>query len=156
MEALRQWALCLIAAAGAGAFACTVIPGGSMEKTVKAISGVFVVVAICAPLGEISLSEAFSELAFAADAEEYSAQTGALEESTLELCREAITEAISEAAIACGVKTEQIIAELEVSEDGIIIHGVTVVLDDSEDGKTEEFSFCAAERLGFPINTEER
>ena len=53
MDAVRQWAICLIAAAAAGTFAAAVIPGGSMEKTVKAVAGIFVVVAVCSPLAEL-------------------------------------------------------------------------------------------------------
>lgn len=148
MEALRQWALCLIAAAGAGAFACTVIPGGSMEKTVKAISGVFVVAAICAPLGEINLSGAFADFASAAYAEEYSVQSRSLEESTLELFENAVNETICQAARECEAVISEINAELEATDDGIIIHKISVILDEESADKTEEFSLCVNERLG--------
>lgn len=156
MEALRQWALSLIAAALAGTFACIVIPGGSMEKTVKAISGIFVVCAICSPLGQTDFDGVLSHLAEASEIRETAVQAGSLEESTLELCKQAVKEAVLAAAKESEVAVTEIDAELEIANDGIIIHSVSAVVESENTVRKEEFLRSAGEKLGFPIDIKER
>ena len=53
MDALRQWALCLIIAAVACTFVMALSPRGAMDKTIRAVAGIFVVAAICSPLADV-------------------------------------------------------------------------------------------------------
>ena len=142
MDAVRQWAICLIAAAAAGTFAAAVIPGGSMEKTVKAVAGIFVVVAVCSPL------PTFADLAEPAETPAY-AQS--IDDGTLRFCEQAVSEALTAAAEETGVEVTEINAELSAASDGIIIHNVSVAVNAASADKIEEFSLSAERRLGFPV-----
>ncbi len=150
MEAVRQWAICLLASAIAGAFACIVMPNGSVEKTVKAVSGIFVIAAVCSPLADLDTSE-FAQAITQAAAVEYSIQTQTLKEGTLDMYDTAIREAIIGVAETCDVCVREITTKLDISDNCIIIHNVTADLEDGENDKTEKFRAEVREKLGFSI-----
>lgn len=150
MEAVRQWAICLLASAVVGAFACIVMPNGSVEKTVKAVSGIFVIAALCSPLADLDMGE-FTEIT-ARTAGEDSVQAQALEDGTLDMCDAAIRDAIYDTARACGACVKEISVELDMNDNCIIIHNVTVELEEMQSEKTEDFGAAVREKLGFPID----
>ncbi len=151
MDAVRQWAICLIAAAAAGTFAAAVIPGGSMEKTVKAVAGIFVVVAVCSPLAELR-SHGLPTFADLVEQAETPAYAQAIDDGTLRFCEQAVSEALTAAAEETGVEVTEINAELSAASDGIIIHNVSVAVNAASADKIEEFSLSAERRLGFPVS----
>lgn len=131
MNEFRHWALSLIIAAAAGTFAFTVSPRGSMDKTVRAIVGVFVVAAICSPLAGL-LSADSSELF--ANASEYDADTDEEREDYLlsAFCSELET-IIKSALSELGINEAEITADADIDADGcIIIHSVCVEIEDDD------------------------
>lgn len=150
MEAVRQWAICLLASAAVGAFACIVMPNGSLEKTVKAVSGIFVIAALCSPLADSDMRE-FTEVT-ARTAGENSIQTQALEDGALDMCDAAIRDAIYDTAQACGACIKEISVKLDMKDNCIIIHNVTVELEETQSEKAENFGEEVREKLGFPID----
>lgn len=151
MDALRQWALCLIIAAAAGTFVISVSPRGSMDKTVRAVVGIFVVAAICSPLADLIKSD-FTVEAMADY--EYEADDGAedLQEYMLSVCREAAEEKIISAAEESGVSVEEIFINADIDADNcIIIHGITVTVSAETSDKSAGFSAILEETLGVPV-----
>lgn len=151
MDAVRQWALCLIAAAAAGTFAAAVIPGGSMEKTVKAVAGIFVVAAVCSPLAEL-YSQGLPAFALSDGQAEAAVDSRVFEESTLQACEQAVRDAVLAAAQESGAEVTAVNAELSYEYDGIIIHNVCVTVSASSADKADELSLSAARLLGFPVS----
>ena len=66
-DAFKQWAVSLIICALGGALISLLSPRGSMEKTLRAVIGIFVVSAICTPLLKLKKSDVFLP-AFVAEA----------------------------------------------------------------------------------------
>lgn len=151
MDALRQWALCLIIAAAAGTFVMSVSPRGSMDKTVRAVVGIFVVAAICSPLAELIKSDLTVE---AMADYEYEADGGAedLQEYMLDVCREAAENQIVSAAEESGISVEEIFINADIDADNcIIIHGITVAVSAETADKSSDFSAVLEEALGVPV-----
>ena len=69
MEMLKEISFCLMISAAAGTLVTVLVPKGAMDKTVKAVVGIFVVAAVCSPFygaeNKVLISDAF------ADFEEY-------------------------------------------------------------------------------------
>lgn len=150
MEAVRQWAICLLASAVVGAFACIVMPNGSVEKTIKVVSGIFVIAAVCSPLADLSMRD-FAQTAAQTEGE-YPVNAQALEDGTLNMYDSTIRDAIYDTAQACGACIKEISVELDMNDNCIIIHNVTVELEETQNEKTEKFGETVRERLGFPID----
>lgn len=151
MDALRQWAVCIIVAAFAGAFVTVISPRGSMDKTVRAVAGVFVVAALCSPLAEIgnlnfSFEEediTYNENSFLPDAEEKLA----------EIYADAVADRVNEIAAETGTQTESVDAEVSVDENGcIIIHKISVGIPNPD--SAEKLEKKLSEKLGVPVTVE--
>lgn len=150
MDVLRQWALSLIIAAVAGTFAMAISPRGSMDKTVRAVVGIFVVTVICSPLAEIKNSS-FSLDAFA----EYELETdnvAALQEQLVSACCAAVETEIIQAAQELEIAVEAVRAEMNVdAENCIIIHKIVVDIPETYGEKSEHLSEVLKEKLGVPV-----
>lgn len=153
MDVLRQWAVSLIIAAAAGTFAMIVSPRGSMDKTIRAVVGIFVVAVICSPLTEIK-ENGFSVEAFA----EYDLETdniAALREQLVSACRNAVETQINREAQELEIAVESVEADLSVdAENCIIIHNITVNIADGFKEKAELLSEILQEKLGVPVQVE--
>lgn len=153
MDVLRQWAMCLIIAAAAGTFATVVSPRGSMDKTIRAVVGIFVVAVICSPLTELK-DNGFSVEAFA----EYDLETdnvAALREQLVSACRDAVEAQINQAAQELGIAVKSVEADLSVdTENCIIIQNITVGIADDFEEKAELLSEILQEKLGVPVQVE--
>ena len=96
MDAFRQWILCIIFAAAAGTFACAVSPRGSTDKTVRAVVGIFVVSAICAPLSAFD----FEEIILPVFADSYNAETEneEIDDYIVSVCKSAVESEVVQSA----------------------------------------------------------
>lgn len=151
MDALRQWALSLIVAAAAGTFVMVISPRGSMDKTVRAVVGIFVVAAICSPLAGFAKSD-FSLNAMADF--EYNEHDSAenLQEYAVSVCRNAAEKRIVSAADSMGVKVNEICVDVDINTNGcIIIHDVTVEINKEYSAKKSDFSALLEDKLGVSV-----
>ena len=150
MELLKQWAVSLIIAAAAGTFAMVLSPRGSMEKTIRAVVGIFVVSVICSPFAQMKNIK-FSTQVFA----EYGYKTEnveALREQLVSACRNAVEIQISEAAKELGIEVESIEAKMNIdAENCIIIHKIAVNLASDYGDKEKILSAVLQEKLGVPV-----
>lgn len=150
LEVLRQWALSLIIASAAGTFAMVLLPRGSMDKTVRAVVGIFVVAVICSPLAQMKDIN-FSVQAFA----EYELETEnveALRKQLISACRNAVENQITDTARELGIEVESVEAEMNIdAENCIIIHKITVNITAENGEKTKEFSEILQKKLGVPV-----
>lgn len=151
MDALRQWALCLIIGAAAGTFVMAISPRGSMDKTVRAVVGIFVVAAICSPLA--GLADADFTLDAMADYEYEGQDSGEeLQEYMLSVCRDAAEEQILSAAEDSGIRVDEIFINADIDANNcIIIHDITVTIGAEHSGKSAEFSKTLGENLGVTV-----
>ena len=151
MEALRQWAICLIIAAFAGAFVTVISPRGSMDKTVRAVAGVFVVAALCSPLAQLEDFEfSFEEEDITYDENSFLPEAG---EKLAEIYANTVADRVNEIASEAGTKTESVDADVSVDENGcIIIHKISVGISEPESAETLEKML--SEKLGVPVTVE--
>lgn len=152
MNELRQWAVCLIIAAVAGTFVMVISPRGSMDKTVRAVVGVFVVAVICAPLAELADNPISVEAISGFDFSEVSYSDEELRESVILSLENAVKEQVEIAAVEMNVTAEEIYAEMDFNaENCIIIHSITVKISEDYSEKALQLSKILEERLGVPI-----
>lgn len=149
MDALKQWALCLIIGAAAGTFVMAVSPRGSMDKTVRAVVGIFVVAAICSPLANL-LKDDLSTEAFADY--ETDIQSEDMNDYVLEaFCNEVQKRVLSEAD-EWGIGIKEIFTDAEIDADNcIIIHKITVTAEEKNGQEIRNFSACLSEELGVAV-----
>lgn len=147
MNELRQWALCLIISAAAVTLVSVISPRGSTEKTVRAVTGIFVVSAIFTPLTDIT----FDYTAVSA-VQEYDDSSDELNRYILETCRAAAEQAVLEAADGAGTAVESISVNADVNTDGcIIIHDITVTVAAENADISGELSQIFGSALGVPV-----
>ncbi|MBQ8763641.1 MAG: stage III sporulation protein AF [Clostridia bacterium] len=153
MDMLKEWALCLMAAAAAGTLAVVIVPRGSMDKTVRAVVGIFVVAVICAPLSEIENFD-FSVEAFANYGEVPFDNTH-IDDMNLQMiniCKKAVEEQIKKTADEQNVTAISVEADISVdAENCIIIHKIDVCIDDGEFLSADLLSEKFSEKLGVPV-----
>ncbi len=150
MDVLKQWTLCIIVAAAAGTFACAVSPRGSVEKTVRTVAGIFVIVSVCAPLSQLADAE-IAEYAFAASYDSNGSDT-ALKEQMLESCKKAAEESLASVAKKHGVTLVSIGVDAYIDEnDCIIIQDIQAEVQTENPGSLGAFPDDAEEILGVPI-----
>lgn len=152
MNEFRQWALCLIITAAAGTFVCAVSPGGSTEKAVRTVAGIFVVVAVCSPLTKLKKTE-FAKNVFS-DSYVISDSSGELEEQVLEQCRSSVEEQLVPIAEKHSVTVCSVTLDAYFDEYGsIIIQNIhlDIISENPESGLL--FMSEAQEILGVPITS---
>lgn len=150
MDALREWTLCIIIAAAAGALACVLSPSGTSTGTIRTVAGIFVVAAVCAPLSGISVDEisipAFGEFntetAMNSDTREY----------VVSACRNAAEDEIISTAEECRIIVERIIADVYSDENNcIIIRNIQINIQAANEDAEREFILLVEKRLGVPV-----
>ncbi|MGN0573049.1 MAG: stage III sporulation protein AF [Acutalibacteraceae bacterium] len=152
MDALKSWAVSLIAAAAAGTFAMIVSPRGSMDKTIRAVVGIFVVAAIFSPLTELKKDgkNFFEKKAFAFEEENEADEN--LNEYMLSACKNAVNSEIEKAADELNIPAFQSEINAYVDEENcIIIHNITINIPAEHIDKAEKLSGRVSERIGAPV-----
>ncbi len=121
-----------------------------MDKTVRAVVGIFVVSVICSPLAQIK-DNSFSVEAVA----EYELETdsvAALREQLISVCRDAVEMQIKQIAQELGITVETVEAEMSVdTENCIIIHNITANVAEKYGENSELLSEILKEKLGVPV-----
>ncbi len=152
-EAFRQWCLCVVAASAAATFVTVIMPKGSMEKTVRAVIGIFVVSVICSPLAKFDKSDFLVE-AFA-DCDYEHANMQELRECMVSSCKTAIDSDIREAAEAFDVYPESVQIQISVDDENcIIIHKIAIKILDLSPKNKEDLSEKLEKKLGVPVEIE--
>ena len=152
MNELRQWVLCLIIAAVAGTFVMVISPRGSMDKTVRAVVGIFVVAAICAPVAQLKDKQISVEALADFEFSQAPAADKELKDYMLSSLKNAVDSQVRKASEEIGITTEKIFAEMKYNaENCIIIHSITVEIPEKFAKKSSELSEILEERLGVPV-----
>lgn len=149
MDSIRQWALCLVFSAAAGTLVTVISPRGSMEKTLRAVVGVFIVAAICTPLTKLSADGlTLSAFAFA----EESAENEQLNEFILDEYKAETEKTILAVAKKRGITVGYIAVEMNINSDGcIIIHRITATVKEIPQKEKEEFTRELSDALGAEV-----
>ncbi len=150
MEVLKQWAICIIFAAVAGAFVMIISPRGATDKTVRAVVGIFIVTAICTPLTMLQESD-FVDLAFAWE-EAPNDNSEALDEYILSVCKTAVNDTVNETAKEYGIMVEYIAIDAYIDEyNSIIIQNIQIEIQRHGLCSADDFSRKLEENLGAPV-----
>lgn len=152
MDALKSWAVSVIAAAVAGTFAMIVSPRGSMDKTIRAVVGIFVVAAIFSPLTELKKdgNSFFEKEAFAFEEENKADEK--LGDYLLTACKNAVNSEIEKAADELNIPDFQSEINAYVDDENcIIIQSITIYIPAEHIDKAEKLSDRASERIGAPV-----
>ncbi len=129
-----------------------VSPRGSMDKTIRAVVGIFVIAAVCSPLSEIKNAE-FSVAALSDSESGYeNSNTSVLREQFTDMCSDAVESCVNETAARLEIIVDSIEAEISVDSDNcIIIHSVLVKVTGCSDEKSEELLKDLQDELGVPV-----
>lgn len=151
MDALKSWAVSVIISAVAGTVISLLMPKGSMEKTMRAVIGVFMVSAVCLPLAQINIGGETEQVFLPVTVCESNAED--IEEYMLTVCRNAVESAVDSAARESGVADYKIIADISCDEYGcIIIHEITVEIDKENTVSEDAFETLLNQKLGVPVS----
>lgn len=150
MDALKQWALCLIVSAAAGTLLTLLSPRGSSEKTLKTVVGIFMIAAVCTPLSELKGTDfempAYAEL----DGIDSSID---FEERYVETFRSVIDAQVKTAAEECSIASYEVFADISLDDDScIIIHEIAVEAAEENKTKLNAFSSLLQQRLGVSVS----
>ncbi|MBR3779678.1 MAG: stage III sporulation protein AF [Clostridia bacterium] len=154
MDILKDWALCLIAAAAAGTLATVVVPRGTMDKTVRAVVGIFVVAVICSPLAKLDEQDLFTDV-FSEYEEVFSdnSYTQEMQNYMIDLMKETVNSEIKETADELGAEIKSVVSDISVDDKNCInIHKINVVINKTDFLDKEELSDTISERLGVPVS----
>ncbi len=121
-----------------------------MDKTVRAVVGIFVVSVICSPLAGIK-DKSFSVEAVA----EYELETdnvADLQEHLVSACRDAVEMQVIRTAQELEITVETVEAEMNIdTENCIIIHKITIKISADCGKKAQLLSEILKEKLGVPV-----
>lgn len=150
MDALKQWALCLILASVAGTFAVIISPRGSSDKTIKIVAGIFVVSAICSPLSEIIKLDSLETMLTISD---YSGENSEqLREFLIDSFCSELEMKINSVLAEYNVVGAEIYINADIDADNcIIIRDVSVEIDGSLIDEKEEIGKRLKDFTGMDI-----
>ena len=150
MDGFKSWAVSVIISALAGTVISIIMPKGSSEKTMRAVIGVFMVSAVCMPLADFKLSdETVASFSF----EEYGENNAeSLEKYLVAECEDTVGETIKEAAEKFGITEYEVVTDISKGTDGcIIIHAITVEVNEMNDARIRDFEIYLGEKLGVAV-----
>lgn len=151
MNELKQWTLCLIIGAVAGAFAMAITPRGTMSKAVRAVTGVFIVASMCSPLSEL-LEKDVSINTFA-DSVYEDDNSDELNGYIMETFKNEIEKQILSVADRYNADVTEIYINADINTDGcIIIHKISVAVKSVANDGTSELSKKLSEEIGINIS----
>ena len=151
MNELKQWTLCLIIGAVAGAFAMAVTPRGTMSKAVRAVTGVFIVASMCSPLSQL-LKKDVSIKTFA-DSVYKEDNSDELNGYIMETFKNEIEKQILSVADRYNADVKEIYINADINTDGcIIIHEISVAVKSMMSDDASEFSKKLSEEIGISVS----
>lgn len=146
MDSFKQWALCLIVGAAAGTLVIALSPRGSMDKTVRAVIGIFVVAVISAPFADMLKNSGTAEVFAAYD---YSDGIENMSGFMLESFCESVKNELKKSASAIGIPLKEIYIEADIDTNNcIIIHKISVEIEPEFADKAKELSSALSEIAG--------
>lgn len=151
MDGLKQWALCMIIASAAGAFVMIVSPRGSMDKTVRAVTGIFVVASMCTPLVNAFESDDGISVPAYFDFEEddIAVNNG---DYVIDAFANEVKSVITAALSKLDAKPEEIYMDMYIDgENCIIIQEITVTVNEEVLRTYKDLSLALGDILGFPV-----
>lgn len=154
MGYIRDVAFCLIFAAAAGTLVTVIVPRGSMDKTVRAVVGIFVVAVICSPLTGLDKPKMILDaFAVSDEADVENSYTENTREYMTKALKENITLQIKEIVSGFGADTLSVNAEISVDEDDCInIHRIEVIIKNGNFVDKTELSETVSRNLGVPVD----
>ncbi len=150
MEYIKNAALCLVFAAAAGTLATVIVPRGSMDKTLRAVVGIFVVAVICTPFANIETTDLTSEAFAFSDEENFeNKHTEDMREYMINTVEETVALQIKEIASDYGVNVVSVNTDVFFDEENCInIHKIEAVIKACESVCVSDLSKAISERLG--------
>ncbi|MBQ2903757.1 MAG: hypothetical protein IJE48_05100 [Clostridia bacterium] len=149
MDALREWALCVIIAAVAGTVVCVLSPRGTADKAVRTVIGIFVVSTICVPLQNLSTDE----ISIPVFAESFGSEDDYIEteEYMISVFKSEIENEIMLAAAQYGADIKSIGIDVSLNSECIIIHKIEIFIHEADERKEAGFFEAVQKRLGAPV-----
>lgn len=155
MDFLKDIALCLIAAAAAGTLAIVIVPRGSMDKTVRASVGIFVVAVICSPLSKID-TEALNVFADFEESDFDKSYTEEMNNAVVDTFKKAIENCLKEIASELNYEIVSVNADISVDDEQCInIHKIRVVINNTGMSDISVLSEKTSGMLGVPVEMSE-
>ncbi len=157
MEMLKEISFCLVISAAAGTLVTVLVPRGAMDKTVRAVVGIFVLAAICSPFYEIgngnSVSDAFADFG-SYDFDESNAKD--MNDALINTFVAALENRLENFAAEHGIRILSLDTDLYVDDEYCInIHKITVAIENCRLYDIEELSREISEELGIPVDVTE-
>lgn len=136
MDFIKQWAVCLCAAALAAGIVTMLAPDGATKKILKTVVNVFILCCILSPLaewdGKINLS--FASQPEQIRKENAESLNNAVDKQILTACENKVEALAKENLAAAGIKTESVAVNMDMGADNsIILTGLVVRLADIQD-----------------------
>ncbi len=121
-----------------------------MEKTLRAVIGIFVVSAICTPLLKLKKADDFLP-AFVAEAVTET-DTSDLESQMKNACRNTIGKAVDDIMNSVSIENYEVEADVDMDENYcIIMQEIRINIHSANNGSVAEIEAMAKERLGVPV-----
>ena len=157
MDFIKNTVLCLIAAAAVGTVAMVLVPRGAMDKTLRAVIGIFVVAVVCSPLSELQNGNltvnAFADFEESNFNKSYSED---MNSALINTFRTALDYSLNEIAAELKIEIASVDTDISVDDEQcIIIHEITITVTGSELYNMEELSRIISEKLGLPVDVSE-
>lgn len=157
MEMLKEISFCLMISAAAGTLVTVLVPRGAMDKTVRAVVGIFVVAAICSPFYETqnsnSASDAFADFGSYDIDESYAEE---MNNALIDTFVNALKNRLEDFAAERDIRIISLDTDLYIDEEWCInIHKITAVIENQELYDIEELSREISDELGIPVDVTE-
>lgn len=149
-DVLKKWAVSLIICAVGATVISLLSPRGSMDKTLRAVIGIFVVSAICTPLIKLKKTDVFLP-AFIAEAVTLE-ETEKLLEQMKNACKETVGRVIDDELKGLNIDSYGVETVVDIDDGNcIIIHNIRIVISSEINGSADEIREKLQERLGVPV-----
>lgn len=150
-DAFRQWATGLIICALGGTVISLLSPRGSMEKTLRAVIGIFVVSAVCTPLVKLKKADSFLPVFTAQTLPAVEAEN--LREQIEEACKSTAGKVIDEVMKSVEIGDYEAAVNVHMDENGcIIIQDIQVEVDSENIGSVAKIQALLQQKLNVTVN----
>ncbi|MBR2869568.1 MAG: stage III sporulation protein AF [Clostridia bacterium] len=153
MNILRQWAVSLIISGMAGAVISLLSPRGTMEKTLRAVIGIFMVSAVCSPLTDILKEDVL--LSLPATEHVTVEADNSLNEYMLDSLNNTVEGTVKSAAATLGIADCEIGTDAYIDEYScIIIRNIHITIPSEFSESADDFAEILEKKLGVTVGVE--
>ena len=150
MDAVKEWAVAVCAAAVLSAAVGMLTNGGSSAKSMRFLLSVVMLCLLIEPLGSIKECADNVNLIISGPVEDNNRLLNAVEDQTVSYMSRSVSELIDSELDAMGVYAQKIQVNMDISEDGCITIGQVVITVNEEDhARADELSTRIYDRLGL-------